>query len=525
MDSVLQNHLLTLILFAPVAGAVALTFIPGKYANAHRWLALVASLVPLGLSIWLWTAFDPAKPGLQFVENFVWFEAINANYHLGVDGISLPMVLLTAILAPLGILFSFSITDKVKPFMMLFLFLETGAFGVFMAADLLLFFLFYEIGLIPMYFLINIWGSKNREYASFKFMIYTMAGSLGLLLGTQIIGLSLGSFDMFNAIEKWPAFTGMLAGLPADLFKQVAFWAFVVAFAIKVPVWPFHTWLPDAHTEAPTAGSMMLAGVLLKLGAYGFLRLVLPLYPEQAYTASIILAVLAMISIVSGAYASYGQTDFKKLVAYSSINHMGFVTLGVAVAAFAYGLNHFGVMAGGGEHADALTNFTAHGIMGANGAILQMFNHGLSSAGMFLLVGVLYDRAHTRDLNEFGGLYPLMPVYAAIMVFTSMASLGLPGLNGFVSEFMVVRSAWPVFTLITAISMLGLLMTGAYILKGIYKVLTGPVNKKWVGHLSDMSPREIIAIAPLLALMLALGVWPYWLVDVINQAVTRWLAG
>jgi NADH-quinone oxidoreductase subunit M len=354
-----------------------------------------------------------------------------------------------------------------------------------------------------MYFLINIWGSANRQYASFKFFIYTMAGSLGLLLAIQTIGLTLGSFDMLNAIAKWPTLTGAIYGIPVTTIRTVAFWAFTIAFAIKVPVWPFHTWLPDAHTEAPTAGSMILAGVLLKLGAYGFLRLVLPLYPAEAKTFALALALLALMAIIMGAFASLGQSDFKRLVAYSSINHMGFVVLGIAVAAYAAG--------------------TPDAVMAANGAVLQMFNHGLSAAGMFLLVGVIYDRTHTRNLNDFGGLFPLAPVYGGILIFTSLASLGLPGLNGFVSEFMIVRGAWPVFTLITAIAMLGLLLTGAYILKGIQKVLHGAVNEKWVGHNLEISPREVVAMTPLMVLMLAIGVWPAWLVNVINAAVTRLL--
>jgi NADH-quinone oxidoreductase subunit M len=511
----LQTNLLSLILFLPAAGALLLLFFPRDQETAIRWTALAVSLITFGLSLALWFRFDPGAAGFQFVENYTWFSVIGANYHLGVDGVSLPMVLLTALLTPLAVLFSFSVNENVKAYMILFLLLETGSLGVFLALDLLIFFVFYEIGLIPMYFLINLWGSANRQYASFKFIIYTMAGSLGLLLATQLIGLTLGSFDMQNAFARWPALSGVLFGVDVSLIRTVAFWAFVVAFAIKVPVWPFHTWLPDAHTEAPTAGSMILAGVLLKLGAYGFIRLVLPLYPAEAYVSAGVLAFLAMMAIVAGAYASFGQTDFKRLVAYSSINHMGFVVLGIAVAAYAQG---FAAQFNDGR-------FLPDAILATNGAVLQMFTHGLSSAGMFLLVGVLYERAHTRDLNEFGGLMPLMPVYGGILIFTSMGSLGLPGLAGFVSEFMVVRGAWPVFTVITAISMLGLLMTGAYILWGLYKTIYGPLNRKWLGHLSDMSPREVIAIAPLLALMLAIGVYPYWLVNVINETVTRLLAG
>ena len=384
--------------------------------------------------------------------------------------------------------------------------------------DLLLFFVFWEIGLVPMYFLINQWGSekgerelwggmkvKARTYASFKFMVYTMAGSLGLLLAIQMIGVVSGTFDLPELFKVWTAIEKPLMGLPVGTVKTVAFWAFVIAFALKVPIWPFHTWLPDAHTEAPTAGSMILAGVLLRLGAYGFIRLVLPLYPEQARHFSGSLAFLAVMAIIFGAFSSYGQTDFKRLVAYSSVNHMGFVLLGIAAAAFAQG--------------------TESGTIALNGAVLQMFNHGLSAAGMFFLVGVIYERTHTRNLNEFGGLFPLVPVYGGILIFTSMASLGLPGLNGFISEFLIVRGAWGVgwiFPVFTALGMIGLLFTGAYILKGIKMVLHGPMNEKWAHgehRLTEISAREIIVMAPLMILILWIGVWPAWILDVINRAV------
>jgi NADH-quinone oxidoreductase subunit M len=343
-----------------------------------------------------------------------------------------------------------------------------------------------------------------RNYASLKFMIYTMAGSLGLLLAIQMLGVTFKTYDLVDLVARWNALPadGLMVGLSVSTVKTIAFWAFVVAFAIKVPVWPFHTWLPDAHTEAPTAGSMILAGVLLKLGAYGFLRLVLPLYPQQAQQYAGWLAFLATMAIVFGAFASYGQTDFKRLVAYSSVNHMGFVLLGIAAAAKAIG--------------------TPDATIALNGAVLQMFNHGLSAAGMFFLVGVIYERTHTRDLNEFGGLFPLVPVYGGILIFTSMASLGLPGLNGFVSEFLVVRGSYPLLPVFTAISMLGLLFTGAYILKGIRKVLHGPLNEHWAHgehKLTEINTREVLVMAPLMALMLVLGLWPRFLLDVINQAM------
>jgi len=509
---IVSNYLLTFILFSPVVVALILMLLPRDQENLIRWVAFILSFIPLGLSIALWLGFNSEQPGFQYQEQAIWYAPINSSYHLGVDGISLTMVLLTTLLTPLAILASFGISDRVKAYMVLFLMLETGMLGVFLSLDLLLFFVFWEIGLVPMYFLINQWGSEKgerelwggrkmsaRNYASFKFMIYTMAGSLGLLLAIQMIGVVAGTFDLLKLYEVWPILSHPLLGLPISTVKAIAFWAFVIAFAIKVPVWPFHTWLPDAHTEAPTAGSMILAGVLLKLGAYGFLRLVLPLYPEQSKMYAGALGFLAVMAIIFGALASYGQSDFKRLVAYSSVNHMGFVVLGIAAAAFATG--------------------TEDANIALNGAVLQMFNHGLSAAGMFFLVGVIYERTHTRNLNDFGGLFPLVPVYGGILIFTSMASLGLPGLNGFISEFLVVRGAWPIMSVYTALAMIGLFFTGAYILKGIKMVLHGPINEKWVGHISEISAREIVVIAPLLVLMLWIGIWPAWILNVINRAV------
>jgi NADH-quinone oxidoreductase subunit M len=518
-----NSHLLSLILFSPAVAALVMLLLPGEKVRLLRWAAFVLSLIPLALSIVLWLRYDPALAGYQFVEQATWYAAINAGFHLGVDGISVPMVLLTALLTPLAILISWSIQKSVRACMALFLLLETGMLGVFMALDLFLFFVFWEVGLVPMYFLINQWGSEKgereywrgrkmpaRTYASYKFLLYTMAGSLGLLLAIQMIGTAAGTFDLVVITEKFPQLQGPLTlyglpiTLPIETVKAIAFWAFVIAFAIKVPVWPFHTWLPDAHTEAPTGGSMILAGVLLKLGAYGFLRLVLPLYPEQAKDYAGVLALLAVAAILFGAFASWGQSDFKRLVAYSSVNHMGFVVLGIAAAAYARG-----------------TMSAGDAVIALNGAVLQMFNHGLCAAGMFLLVGVIYERTHTRDLNAYGGLFPLAPIYGGILIFTGMASLGLPGLNGFVSEFMVVRGAWPIFTAYTAAAMLGLLITGIYILKSIRQVLHGPLNEAWQGHALEINRREVVAIAPLMVLMLALGIWPAWMVSVINATIVR----
>jgi NADH-quinone oxidoreductase subunit M len=512
MMDFIANHLLTLILFTPVLAAIVLSILPDEQETLIRWSAFILSFIPLAFSLVLWFGFNPSTPGFQFQEQYTWYAAINSSYHVGVDGISLTMVLLTTILTPLAILASFSIKERIKSYMFLFFLLEMGMLGVFLSLDLLLFFVFWEFGLVPMYFLINQWGSEKgereiwggrkipaRTYASFKFMIYTMAGSLGLLLAIQMIGVVAGTFDLTQLFQLWPTLNQPLFGMPIGTVKAIAFWAFAIAFAIKVPVWPFHTWLPDAHTEAPTAGSMILAGVLLKLGAYGFLRLVLPLYPVEAKFYAGALAFLAVMAIIFGALASYGQDDFKRLVAYSSVNHMGFVVLGIAAAAFASG--------------------TENATIALNGAVLQMFNHGLSAAGMFFLVGVIYERTHTRNLNEFGGLFPLVPVYGGILIFTSMASLGLPGLNGFISEFLVVRGSWPIFTVYTALAMIGLLFTGAYILKGIKKVLHGPLNEHWIGHLAEINAREVFVIVPLMVLMLWIGIWPAWILNVINRAV------
>jgi NADH-quinone oxidoreductase subunit M len=504
MMNFITDHLLSLILFTPAIAAVIMLFLPEGENKLFRWFAFGVSLIPFVLSLVAWFEFRAFLPGFQFQESYPWYEAIGSSLHLGVDGLSLTMVLLTTLLTPLAILASFTINDKVKAYMMLFLFLETGMLGVFMALDLLVFFVFWEVGLVPMYFLINQWGSANRNYASLKFMIYTMGGSLGLLLAVQLLGVLFGTYDLVTLYDRWNALDSgaMLLGMSVSTVKTIAFWAFVIAFAVKVPLWPFHTWLPDAHTEAPTAGSMILAGVLLKLGAYGFLRLILPLYPDEARIFAGALAFLATAAIVFGAFGSYAQTDFKRLVAYSSVNHMGFVVLGIAAAAFAAG--------------------TTDATIALNGAILQMFNHGLSAAGMFFLVGVIYERTHTRDLEKFGGLFPLVPVYGGILIFTSMASLGLPGLNGFISEFLVVRGAYPILTVYTVISMLGLLFTGAYILKGIKKVLHGPLNEHWAHgehRVTEINTREILVMAPLMALILWIGIYPAWILDVINRAV------
>ena len=537
IDSVLGMDLLSALVVAPALAALLLLLLP-QQKRLVRWVALGLGLGVALLAVLAFRYYQmgPQGPGYVLEQSYPWFELLGASWHVGIDGISAVLVLLTGILTPLAVLVSWEIEERVNMHMALLLFFQTGLMGVFVTLDLLTFFLFWELSLVPMYFLINQWGGPGRQYASVKFMIYSLGGSLGFLLATQLVGwavsaeLGAPSFDIVTLTQTWPELANTLGatflGIPLETVKAFAFIGFFVAFAIKVPVWPFHTWLPDAHSEAPTAGSMLLAGAMLKLGAYGFLRLVIPLFPDvwvaplqilglPATNAATLFAVLAILGVVLGAFAAFGQNDIKRLVAYSSVNHMGFVVLGLAVAAQAWGEQF--VLGGTERMQDA--------ILATNGAVLQMFNHGLSSAGMFLLAGAIYHKTHTRDLRQYGGFWVKAPIYGGIFIFTSMASLGLPGLNGFVGEFLVVRGAWPVFTLLTALAMIGLLFTGAYILKGIRSVLHGPFNMRWRDVHLEIEPREALAIAPLLLLMLVTGVAPNWILPVINDSVTRLLGG
>lgn len=528
---------LTFLLIAPGVAGVIVLLMPGN-KQIVRWATLALSIVVGALCVAVFANYnrDASADQFQMVVNVPWFSLVGASWHLGIDGISATMILLTGILTPLAILISFEIDERVNVHMALLLFFEVGLLGVFVAMDLMIFFLFYELSIVPIYFIINQWGGPNRKYASTKFFIYSIGGSLGMLLAMQMIGWSMTgvvghpSFDIQTITAEWPKFTGDGAagflGIPIQTVKSLAFLGFFVAFCIKVPVWPFHTWLPDAHSEAPTAGSMLLAGVMLKLGAYGFLRLVIPFFPD-VWIAPInilgaiqtnwagIFAFLAMLSIVLGAFAAFGQTDIKRLVAYSSVNHMGFVAMGIAVAALTYAQNW--VNPGSGNMQSA--------ILATNGAVMQMFNHGLTSAAMFLLAGAIYHKTHTRDMTQYGGFWVKAPIYGAIFIFTSMASLGLPGLNGFVSEFLVVRGAWSVFTGLTVLSMIGLLFTGGYILKGIRAVLHGPFNMHWKDTHLEIDLREAIAISPLLVLMLITGLLPNWIMPIINGSVMKLLGG
>ena len=532
---------LSILIFGPALAAfiVAAMAQLGPSKSMGRWTALTFSILFAIASILVFVDYQAAAPAIgddQYIvaQDVEWFAALGARWTLGVDGISVVMILLTGILTPLAILASWNVEDRSNMHMALLLFFETGSMGVFAAMDLMVFFLFYELTLVPMYFLINQWGSlpkagikySGRYYASTKFMIYSFGGTLGMLLATQLIGWSAGTYSMATLTETWPLFRQgeALLGIDVSTVKALAFAGFFVAFSIKVPIWPFHTWLPDAHGEAPTAGSMLLAGIMLKLGAYGFIRLVIPLFPDVWLTEVVLIginvaalfALLSVVGIVLGAFAAFGQNDFKRLVAYSSVNHMGFVGIGIAVLAQTYAQ----LWTGADPNADV-----GSAIIAANGTVLQMFNHGLSSAGMFLLAGALYHKTHTRDLDDYGGLWVKAPIFGGILLFTSFASLGLPGLNGFVSEFLIVRGTWPVFTALTAIAMIGLLFTGGYILKGIRAVLHGPFNLRWRDYNLELTRAELLGIAPLMILMLLTGVYPNWILPTINATVSTLFAG
>ena len=478
--------ILTTLIACPLVGMLLILALPKASVPTIRRVAMFSTGAALLVSLMLLVAFRAGSTTMQFEERLAWIPKLNIFYRLGVDGLSLPLVVLTGLLGFLACIASHAISERHKEYFALYLLLEVGMFGTFLALDLFLFYVFWEVVLVPMYLLIGIWGGGRREYSAFKFFIYTLAGSLAMLLAILALYLRTRTFDMVALAQLGHTF---------DLrFQQILFVAFFLGFAVKVPVFPFHTWLPDAHVDAPTPISVLLAGVLLKMGGYGFFRIAYPIFPEAAQWFGWTMALLGMINIVYGAFVAMAQTDFKRLVAYSSVSHMGFVLLGLA----------------------SLTP------QGMNGAMLQMVSHGLVTGGMFLLVGVLYDRAHTRELGAFGGLGARIPVYGGLLIFFSLASLGLPGLSGFVAEFLSLVGAFQVerLQLLTAISVIGIVVAAAYMLNVIQRVLLGPLNEKWRA-MPDMNPRELFSLVPLLLVVLSVGVYPLLVLQIQDGAIQR----
>jgi len=464
--------ILSFMTFVPLVGAIVLLFLPKDSLGAIRWTSVFFTFVPFIASLFLLANYDYSTSAIQFVERHTWFPAVNITYYMGVDGLSVPMLFLTALLSFLSIFVSFNITERAKEYFAWFLLLEVGMMGVFCALDFFLFYIFWEIMLVPMYFLIGVWGGPKREYAAIKFFLYTLFGSVFMLVGILVLYFHTGTLDMMALIAH---------GYPRGIQLWV-FAAFFIGFAIKVPVWPFHTWLPDAHVQAPTAVSVILAGVLLKMGTYGLLRISYPMFPEGAKFFAIPIAILGLIGIIYGALVSMAQKDLKKLVAYSSVSHMGFCMLGMA----------------------AMTN------MGISGCLFQMFSHGVITGALFILVGVIYERAHTREIAAFGGLGAKLPVYTGIFVMFGMASLGLPSMSGFVSEFMVFVGSFssvyiPKWIVISSI--FGVIFAAAYILRMIQKVFLGPFNTRWE-NLTEINGREIFTLVPLAIFTIMVGVYP-----------------
>jgi len=476
------EHLLSWMTFAPVIGAAVIMFIPAERKEIIKTVAAAAAAVPLILAVQLYLNFDRGSATFQFIEHYTWIKSFHIEYFMAVDGLSVPMVLLTALLSFICIIASWNIEKATKGYMALFLVLETGMMGVFVALDFFLFYVFWEVMLLPMYFLIGIWGGPRKEYAAIKFFLYTLAGSVLMLLAMIAFYFNVQNpvtgehtFNMLYMMDQ----ANHSAWLSLTSVRHIIWIALFIGFAIKVPIFPFHTWLPDAHVEAPTAVSVILAGILLKMGTYGILRISYPILPDAALWFSLPLAILGAVNILYGACCAMAQSDMKKLVAYSSISHMGYVLLGMSA-------------------------FTSQGI---NGAVFQMFNHGCITAMLFLCVGVIYDRAHHRQIDGFGGLGLQMPVYTSVFSLALFAALGLPGLSGFISEALVFLGAFPIYRTITIISAIGIVIGAAYVLWMLQRVFLGPKNPKY-DSLTDISARELVTLVPIGILVLILGVYP-----------------
>jgi NADH-quinone oxidoreductase subunit M len=481
--------ILTIVTFLPIAGAIFLAFLPRDATTNARYVALWTTIITFIVSIFIWTNFDSASAGFQFVEDRAWLGPI--KYKMGVDGISMLFVILTTFLMPLCILASWtSIEHRVKEYMIAFLVLESLMIGVFCALDLVLFYLFFEGGLIPMFLIIGVWGGPRRVYASFKFFLYTFLGSVLMLIAMMAMYAFAGTTDI-------P--TLMTTKFPADM--QWWLWlAFFASFAVKMPMWPLHTWLPDAHVEAPTAGSVVLAAILLKMGGYGFLRFSLPMFPLASQELAPLIFSMSVIAIIATSLIALVQQDIKKLIAYSSVAHMGYVTMGIFT-------------------------FTTQGV---DGAIFQMLSHGVVSAALFLCVGVVYDRMHTREISAYGGIVERMPIYAAVFMVFTMANVGLPGTSGFVGEFLTLLGAFKANTLVAALATLGVILSAAYALWLYRRVIFGELTKPALQKLADMTPREIAILAPLVVLTILFGFYPAPVLDVtaasVKQLVTNYEA-
>ena len=486
-----MSNYLSLILFTPLAGALVLLFVNKQNENAVRWIANVVAFIGFAISIPLWFWVNPRIAEYQLVERLPWIPSIGAEYFLGVDGFSTLLILLTTMMGFIAVLSSWTaITERVKEYYIFLLVLQTGMLGAFMALDFLLFFLFWEVMLVPMYFLIGIWGSANRLYSAIKFFLYTLVGSVVMLLGilavyfqTPATATSPHSFDVTLMQQM---------NLPTDLQWWV-FLAFFLGFAIKVPMFPFHTWLPDAHTDAPTAGSVILAAVLLKMGTYGFIRFSLPILPEATRAFVPFIVLLSIIGIVYGALVALAQKDWKRLVAYSSVSHMAMVMLGM------FALNPVGI----------------------TGSIVQQLNHGISTGALFLLVGVMYERRHTREIAEYGGLSKVMPVYAAVFLVMTMSSIGLPALNGFIGEFLILQGVFVASKLWAAFAASGIVLGAAYMLYLYQRTMFGKIENAKNERLMDLSAREFATFAPLLVLAVWIGIYPKPFLDRLETSVAR----
>ncbi|MEI6511886.1 MAG: NADH-quinone oxidoreductase subunit M [bacterium] len=495
------SHILSIVLFAPMVGAVLIAFLPRENSKAIRYTALGFSVLTFALSVPLFFSYMGTLSGFQFVEIAPWIREWGISYHIGIDGISILLVLLTTFMSILAIWFSFYVQNRIKEYMFFFLLLETGMLGVFMALDLVLFYVFWELTLIPMYFIIGIWGGANRLYAAIKFFIYTFAGSLFMLIAIvaiYYIHLNATGVSSFNLIDIQRVLAN---GQIAPKVELWLFIAFALAFAIKVPLFPFHTWLPDAHVEAPTAGSVLLAAVLLKMGTYGFLRFCLPLFPDASQAAVPWMMGLSVIGITYGAIVAAMQQDLKKLVAYSSVAHLGFVMLGM------FALNQQGI----------------------TGSVLQMVNHGISTGALFLLVGILYERTHTRSFKDFGGLKAQMPIYAALFLVIMLSSVGLPSTNGFVGEFLCLIGAFHTNFLglygtnlwFVVLASLGVVLAAVYLLWMYQKVFYGPNDNPKNQNLPDVKWWEGVIVASLIALVFWIGLYPKALTDKMEVSVAH----